>query len=90
MILYCHLISEGDCVDILYELSRLFFQDAETIDGKDPEYRNLKRLEGRLFEQIPEDLRGKLIDVQTEIDYHNLLNYFLYGLQVGFAASKLG
>lgn len=77
-------------MDILYELSRLLFQDAETIDDKDAEYKNLKLLEGRLFEQIPEDLRGKLIDTQTQIDYHTQLNCFLYGLQVGYAASKLG
>ena len=77
-------------MDILYQLSRLLFEDAESLDGKDPEYQNLKRIEGQLFEQIPEDLRGKLIDTQTEIAYHTLLNYFLYGLQVGFATLELG
>lgn len=77
-------------MDILYELSYLFFQDSETLDNKDPEYKKLKHLEGKLFEQIPEELRGKICDLQTEIEYRNLLDCFLYGLQVGFAAAKLG
>ncbi len=77
-------------MDILYELSYLFFQDAENLQDKDPEYKNLKSLESKLFEEIPEELRGKICDAQTEIEYETLLNSFLYGLQVGFAASKLG
>ena len=77
-------------MDILFELSYLFNQDAQSLGNKDKEYKDLKSIEGQLLEQIPEDLRGKLIDVQTEISYHNLLNCFLYGLQVGFAALELG
>jgi hypothetical protein len=77
-------------MDILFELSYLFNQDAQSLGNKDKEYKDLKSIEGQLLEQIPEDLRGKLIDVQTEIAYHNLLNCFLYGLQVGFAALELG
>ena len=77
-------------MDILYELSYLFYQNAQTLDNKDLEYKNLKNMEGRLFEQIPEDLRGKLIDVQEEIEYHSLLNCFLCGIQVGLAVSNPG
>lgn len=81
-------------MDILYELSYLFFQDSESLDDKDPEYRSLKRLEGELLGLISkaagEELKGKLLDVQVEIAYHNLLQYFLCGLRLGFAASNLG
>lgn len=77
-------------MDILFELSSLLSQDAESLNNKDPEYQKLKHLESQILEQIPEPLRGKLIDVQTEIQYQTLLNCFLYGLQVGFAASRLG
>ena len=77
-------------MNILHELSCLLFQDSETVDNKDPEYQKSKCLEGRILEQLPEDLRGKLIDVQTEIEYQALLRCFLYGLQVGLAASNLG
>ena len=47
-------------MDILYQLSNLFYQDAEDLQDKDPEYQNLRRLEGRLFEQVPEELREKI------------------------------
>ena len=57
-------------MDILFELSYLFNQDAQSLGNKDKEYKDLKSIEGQLLEQIPEDLRGKLIDVQTEISYH--------------------
>ena len=81
-------------MDILYELSYLFYQDAENLKGKDPEYRNLKSIEGQLLEQVAklagEELRGKLIDAQTEIAYRNFLNCFLCGLRTGFAVSDLG
>ncbi len=76
-------------MDILYQLSNLFYQDAEDLQDKDPEYQNLRRLEGRFFEQVPEELREKIYDVQTEIEYHALLRSFLYGLRVGFAAAEL-
>lgn len=77
-------------MDILYELSYLFFENAESLENKPPEYRNLKEIEGKLLGQLPEELRGKLIDIQAEIAYRNLLHCFLYGLQVGYAASNLG
>ena len=81
-------------MDILSKLSTLLFQDISNLNDKAPEYVVLHRKSAKildtLLEQIPEDLRGKLIDVQTEIAYHNLLNCFLYGLQVGFAALELG
>lgn len=76
-------------MEILYELSRLLFEDAETLNGKSQEYRDLKRLEGQLMEKIPVELRGKLTDVQSEIEYKTLLDCFLYGIQVGVAASNL-
>lgn len=81
-------------MDILYELSYLFFQDSESLDNKDPDYRNLKQLESQLLELIAtaagQELRDKLTDVQVEIAYHNLLQYFLCGLRLGFAASDPG
>ena len=69
-------------MDILCELSCLFFRDSETLDNKGPE--------GQLLEQVPEELRGKLIEVQTEIAYRNFLTCFLCGLRLGFAAPDLG
>ena len=75
---------------LLFDLSQLLYEDAETLTHKAPEYTHLKSLEGRLFENVPEELRTKLIDVQSEIKCHTLLNCFLYGVQLGFAASQLG
>ncbi len=81
-------------MDILYELSYLFFQDSENLDNKDPEYKKLKKLEGQLLELVSraagEELKTKLIDIQVEIAYHNLLQYFLCGLRLGFAVSNPG
>ena len=77
-------------MDILFQLSDLLFQDTEELINKDLEYRNLKRTEGRLMEQLPVELQGKLLEVQMELGYHDLLRCFLQGIRVGIAASELG
>ncbi len=81
-------------MDFLYNLSDLLFQDISNLSNRSPEYVSLHRTKARILDQLSEkageELVAKLIDIQAEADYHDLLRCFLYGLQVGSAASHLG
>ena len=81
-------------MDILSKLSTLLFQDISNLNDKAPEYVVLHRKSAKILDTLSEtageDFAGNLLEVQTEIDHQDLLRCFLYGLQVGFTASKLG
>jgi len=81
-------------MDILNALSNLLMQDAASLEDKAPEYRQCQRAFGHIqtliSEKAGEELMGKLIDIQGDIDQQDFLRCFLYGVRVGMAASDLG